>query len=251
MLKFFKHLNKIKSFILDILFPIECLGCGKEDIWVCKNCFRKIKFGLVDRCVVCKKPSEFGATHQECKSDTALNGIIIACVWEDKLLQDLIHKFKYNFIQNLSYPLAQILITKMKAWRRRTEDNYPKILVDPDLIIVPVPLHKKRLLWRGFNQAELLADKVANYFNWQIRTDIIIRKKHTKSQVKLKRKKRLQNIKNAFEIKINQDNNLNLKNYNILLVDDILTTGSTMNECARVLKNNGAENVWGMVLARG
>ena len=116
-------------------------------------------------------------------------------------------------------------------------------------LIVPVPLHIKRKRWRGFNQAEVLASRLAEGFNLVMRAYILNRIKDTQAQTKLKRKQRLKNIKNAF--KVNNEWQDKLKSTKILLVDDVATSGRTLNECARALKESGAKEVWGIVLARG
>jgi len=120
--------------------------------------------------------------------------------------------------------------------------SYPK-----SSILIPVPLHSRRQRWRGFNQAELLGKILAEKFNWQVRTDILVRHKHTKPQVDLKGKERKNNIRGAFKItpkaKIK-----NLKK--VWLFDDVWTTGSTLRECGQVLKRAGVRKVWGLTLAR-
>jgi len=113
-------------------------------------------------------------------------------------------------------------------------------------LIMPVPLHKKRLRWRGFNQSELLAKGIKKYFNLDLRLDELIRTKHKKPQTKLSGRKRKENVKGCFFWKGDW-----LDGKNIILVDDVITTGSTLNECAKVLKENGAGEVWGLVVARG
>ena len=139
-----KHFEKIKKNLLDTLLPIECVGCGGENIWLCDKCLKKIQFTLVDKCVVCKKPADFGITHQNCKQNTWLDGIIIVANWDDTLLQKVIHKFKYNFIQNLSFALAEILISKIRELKQKPDERNPvRLFFNHNLIVIPVPLHKK------------------------------------------------------------------------------------------------------------
>lgn len=241
--------NRLKSLALDLLFPVECLSCGRENAWLCTVCSRKIKFTLVDKCLVCKKPAIYGQIHQKCRKKTKLDGTIMAVSQDDQLLHKLIYKFKYNFIQDLSSPLAEVLTSKIKQLKQKEDWSAITGLLFDDLIIVPVPLHKRRLKWRGFNQAELLAKKITGAFDLRFNNQILERLKNTKAQIKLKKRKRLKNIKGAFAITSQFRNKL--KSAEILLIDDILTTGATMDECARVLKKNGADKVWGAVLTRG
>ncbi|OGG91246.1 hypothetical protein A3H03_01765 [Candidatus Kuenenbacteria bacterium RIFCSPLOWO2_12_FULL_42_13] len=234
---------KIKPFLLDLFFPIECLGCGGENKWLCQRCQEKIKLKAIDECLVCKETTGLGKTHEPCRTKTFLDGVMVAAAWEDKLLQGAIHKYKYNFVTGLAEPLADILIKKMN------EPERVRLFEKRKIILVPVPLHKKRLNWRGFNQAELLTKKISSHFGWGIQPMLLLRQRYTKPQVKLKKEKRAQNIQGAFGIKPGQPETI--KDALVILVDDVLTTGATMNECAKILKENGIKEVWGLALARG
>jgi len=217
--------KKIKEFILDIFFPIECLGCGLSNVWMCENCFQGLPLNK----------SFFETTDF---FPSYLDGFFIASDWESKLLQKAIHSYKYNFIKELANFLARLMIIKF---------NY-LLTIYPELkqaIILPVPLHKKRKSWRGFNQAELLAKVLANNFAMQMETDVLKRIKNIKPQVNLKSFEREKNISGAFGV------TGIVKSKMFLLIDDVMTTGSTMNECARVLKSVGAEKIYGLAVARG
>lgn len=243
-------LNKIKKLGLDILFPIECLACGKEDIWLCDECFKKIKLKEKDDCLVCKKQSAYGKTHAWCRKKTYLDALIVCTPFNQKIIQDGVHKLKYNFIQELATPLSQILINKIKQLdEREDEPTQLSLLFNSNLILIPVPLHARRLRWRGFNQAELLAEQLAKKFNLTVSPYILKRVRYTRAQTQLRRQKRLKNIKDVF--KINPDWQGKLKSTKILLVDDVTTTGATLNECAKILRRSGVQEVWGIVLARG
>lgn len=234
---------KIKARFLDLLFPLECLGCGKENEWLCQSCINRIKYKKIDQCVVCKESSHLGQTHPACQDKTFLDGVIIAADWEDQTLQTAIHKYKYNFMTGLAGPLTQILTKKintpqqLELWRGKR------------IILAPVPLHKKRLRWRGFNQAELLAEKIASQIGWEMQTILLARQRYTKPQAKLKKEEREKNLIGAFGTQATIDERES--ETVVILVDDVLTTGTTMNECAKILKQNGAKTVWGLALARG
>ena len=114
-----------------------------------------------------------------------------------------------------------------------------------EVTLLPIPLHKKRKAWRGFNQAELLAEILAENFNVDLRGDLLKRIKNTKPQVGLKSLKRAENISGAFQVMGEA------RGQTFLLLDDVITTGSTMNECAHVLKQAGADKVYGLAVARG
>lgn len=226
------------NFLLDLFFPIYCLGCEREKIWLCENCFKKIPLNSKSECPFCQKPSFFGRTCQKCQNKN-LNGLIIASDYQNELLKKIIFSFKYKFIKELSSYLGELLISALK--------NHPLISSIESFVIIPVPLHWRRKKWRGFNQSELLAKKIEEYFSIPLFEKILIRKKHTKPQVKLKEKERKENIKNAFTI----ENPCAILNKKIILIDDVSTTGATLEECSKVLKKAGAKEIWGLVLARG
>jgi len=124
----------------------------------------------------------------------------------------------------------------------------------PDLII-PVPLHDRRLRWRGFNQslvmANYLGQELIPNLEIEIFDKIILRSKHTRPQMTIRnRRERIQNVANVFVFNKTEENINLIKNKKVLLIDDITTTGSTLFECAKVLKQNGAKKVYGIVLAR-
>jgi ComF family protein len=124
-----------------------------------------------------------------------------------------------------------------------------------DLILVPVPLHPSRKNWRGFNQAELLAVELSKRFKVRINSNLIVRVINTKTQVGLSREERKKNIKGAFRISQSARHRrgspeaAKYKGKSFILVDDVFTTGATMAEAAKVLKNAGAANVWAMTVA--
>jgi ComF family protein len=243
-------LKKIKTFILDTLFPISCLFCRKGQLWVCPECFDKIEILSDQVCPYCEKiASPAGRICPACKIKflaknkiIPFDSLIVSSSYKRSGLARLIHFYKYNFISGLSDPLGQLL-TKALA-----RNNLPL----PDLI-VPVPLHTRRLRWRGYNQSELLAgyigDNLSPGFSIPMITGAIFRKRYTPPQMKIKNyQERKKNLENSFTAAENAKQILAGKK--ILLVDDIATTGSTLLECAKVLKLSGAEKVFGVVLAR-
>ena len=113
-------------------------------------------------------------------------------------------------------------------------------------IIIPVPIHKKRRLKRGYNQTELIAKEICKNISLELKTDVLIKQKNIKAQSELNKNERKQNIKNAFEIK-----NINeIIDKKILLFDDIYTTGSTVNECSKILKKAGAKQIGVVTIAK-
>lgn len=234
-------LPKINTIILDTLFPRKCLLCKKEGLWLCALCQEKIEFIDFQVCPVCEKYiSPLGAPCQNCKSETALSGLITAAKYGKENLALLVHRFKYNFIAEIGEDLGKIML------QGATINKLPL----PE-IIIPVPLHPRRLRWRGFNQAEILAnylsENITPGFPIQVLKNNLIRQKYTSAQMKIKKYSlRKENMKNAFAVKDPAE----IKNKIIWLVDDISTTGSTLFECAKVLKQSGAKKIYALILAR-
>ncbi|MEK7167035.1 MAG: ComF family protein [Patescibacteria group bacterium] len=235
-----KKFKKIINFFLDLLFPIECVGCQKEDLWLCEECFKKINLNLKNFCPICKKPARMGCICQQCLFHSCLKNIFVASSYEEKILKQAIHTFKYQYIQALAKPLGKIIINFLY----QSKLNF---LFDNSYFLIPIPLYRKRFFQRGFNQSELLTQIIAQEFKISVINNVLKRKRNTKSQTKLKEKERRKNIKNAF-ICIQPEI---IKNKNIILFDDVLTTGSTLKEAARALKKSGAKEIIGLILAKG
>lgn len=269
---FMRFIFSIKDFILDLLFPIRCLGCGWEfenleprERWVCESCLEKIPARAQQVCPVCEEFNESGKTHHKCKNKTSLDGLWVATEYDYEIVSEAIRKLKFNFVKDISFPLSKIMersileveefgdFQDMVLANRCKESEEEEVYIEKvknkktETIIIPVPLHKKRQNWRGFNQALLLSFCIAEKFDLAVCDNFLFRTKNTKPQTKIKSmEERKKNIKDAFSC-------LN-KNFaerkNIILVDDVCTTFATLDECAKELKKAGAENVWGLVVAR-
>jgi ComF family protein len=240
-----KILVSIRNFLLDLLFPLECLNCRHEGAYLCENCLLEIKFNdknYQDKLKINLKVS-------------SLDGIAIAGDYADPLLFLLITKFKYHFIEALGLILAHFLIkfweiNKLHFPAETKPENHlpftPDYLIPfiPDYVIA-IPLSKKRKRWRGFNQAEIMAREFSGHFDYEINLNLK-RVRHQTPQANLTESERLINIKSAFAW-----SGKNLNDKNILLIDDVVTTGATLNEAARVLKEAGAKSVSALVLAKG
>lgn len=246
--------SKLANFVLDLLFPKVCFSCGRENSYICPACLEKIEINNHSRCFVCGKRSPGNRTCQECGRKTNLTGVFIASSWDNQTLRQLIYEYKYRFVKDLAKPLSQIII-------RYLETNKLTSCPTNELVFVPVPLHRQRLQWRGFNQAELLIKEVADYFEAPL-AQLLERTRDTQPQVEIKkRQERKNNIKEAFLLAKNVaslrtkglvfDNLPLLKEKIVIIVDDISTTGSTLEECAATLKPLKPKEIWGLVLARG
>lgn len=231
--------NKYLDYFLDLLFPIVCLNCQTPGDFLCSNCYTKININQKFFCHECKISSKAGAFCSSCQTKSELNGLWISADYHNAIVAELIKKLKYSFNKNVAQILARIAIDFID---RNPEIKQSYLLRDS--LLIPVPLHKKRKSFRGFNQSELLAKSIAENTGLELDTNNLHRIKNTGAQAKLNRKERLGNVRDAF---VWSGNNLYKKN--IILIDDVSSTGATLNNCAKVLKENGAGEVWGLVLA--
>lgn len=249
-IKIWSRVKGLTRDFLDLIFPIECLSCSAEGEWLCAHCFRKIAIAERYRCFACGKETSFGRVCSDCRPNFDLAGVWQAADYEQELLAGLIKTFKYKFVKDLDQVLAKVLIRFLKnIFSRATEAQAPKILSNiSEIIIMPVPLHPKRLRWRGFNQAALLARPAAAHFNLRINETSLARNKNTAPQTKFNGQERKNNVSLCFSLAGGPEV---IKDKYIILIDDVITTGSTLNECAKVLKQNGAKEVWGLAVAKG
>ncbi len=232
--------HTVKIFLLDLLFPIECLGCGIPGTYLCALCFTKIPLQEAFVCPVCAGPSFEHATCTQCTKRTKLDGLIAASFYDAPLLRRLLVAYKYKFVKPLALPLAQLIIKCLAL------HDY-SLFHRNDLVLVPVPLSKRRESWRGFNQAREIAILLAEFLQLPLCDNMLLRTRNTVPQTETtSRKERLENIRGAFRVA----DPFQVKGKTILLVDDVATSLATLNECARVLKEAGARGVWGLAIAR-
>jgi len=215
------------GFLKDLFFPAFCLKCGLEGSFVCDKCFKSLQKMMTDRQISIPKNSP-------------LDGIVTVYKYEDHSLPArLIHSFKYDLIKELYRPLGRLMAERMN-----------ELLYLSGVVLCPVPLHKKRFKWRGFNQSDLLAKRVGTICG--IGVIYPLKRIHFRiAQMELKREDRVKNIRGAFVIDKNfGEAMLSLSGKSVFLVDDVATTLSTLNECALTLKNAGCKKVYAIVLAR-
>lgn len=234
------------NFALNLFFPKFCLGCQKEGSYLCDDCHSLLDICEYNYCL-CEHHHQTlppNDNHGKCSKcqDRKLSGLYFALPYQDsKLVKKIIHQFKYEpYLKDLSKILASILIEHFI----KAQKNTNKIWENSSLI--PVPLDQKKLKIRGYNQSEELAKELANVLKIPVLSDCLIKIKPTPPQMSLKKEEREKNLQGAFEIK-NPDA---VRGKKIFLVDDVYTTGYTMEECALVLRDAGAKSVWGIALAR-
>jgi len=243
----------IKNFLLDLFFPKKCLNCGKAGAYICNSCLNKIEIISNNKCPFCDRSVPDTLICEKCREKHFLDRLIWATPYSNPLIKELIRIFKYHYIKELAKPLTKLLIKSLE-----NISSISNISNISNIVIVPIPLHERRLKERDFNQAELLAKEMAEHYSLPLETDALKRKRIVTPQAQIKdHETRKTNIKGIFEIDpkftkkcLDKKQNL-LKDKTIILVDDVITTGATLSEAAKVLKCAGAKEIWGLVVAKG
>ena len=226
--------------LLDIIFPRYCVNCKKFGEFLCPNCFSKLSFDTRNICLACGNGSYNGLTHPKCRKTNTPEGSFTGVVF-NKISKKLIYQFKYRpYLSGLSGFISDLLYESLIQNENFNDLNHQRI------VLVPIPLSSKRFKKRGYNQAEILAKGLSKKFGFPV-IDCLGRVKETRSQVGLSKKERRENISGAFAI-INHKSSI--INRNVLLIDDVVTTGSTFSEACNVLKKNGVGKVWGIAFAK-
>jgi competence protein ComFC len=242
--------------ILNFIFPKHCLSCNQKGNNLCNFCSSLIQANKTQHCYKCGKASLHGQTcekHLYKKQENTLNGLLVSAHYNgNQILKKAIKTMKYKKIhEDISAQLASLAAKTLKPFLNSPPHSSLKSQSHSFIfILIPVPLHEERLKERGFNQAEILIKKVIQEIsvkNSQLLTThykLLKRTKNTLQQASTKsRQDRFKNLKNAFQTskKLNPD-------AIYILVDDVLTTGTTLEECCKTLKQAGARTVWGLVV---
>jgi len=228
---------------LDALLPPLCFACAAPTAahqTLCPDCWRRVTFIAPPFCAICGAPFEIpvGADTLcgQCIAAPPRYAKARAAVLYDETSRGLILAFKHG---DRTYPAPALA-----AWMKRAGGD----LWDEADFIIPVPLHRWRLFKRRYNQAALLARELGDLTGKPVLVDALLRKRATAQQGHLSRKQRLKNVAGAFGL--NEASRAHLKDKTVMLVDDVLTTGATVNECARILMKGGAKAVYVLTLAR-
>lgn len=230
--------GNVTAFLLDLLFPTHCVGCGREETLLCEECSGSVFHFTAPICPVCSRRLPLG---NRCGHAKEIRRLIVATNYADPIVREAIHVFKYQFVSSLARPLAGLVLPILEKFLADTQSR--------EWLLVPVPASKKRLRLRGFNQALSLAEVFKKELNLPL-ADLLARTRETRPQVEVEhREERLKNLEGVFEIK--EPALRQAQGKHILLVDDVSTTGATLKECAKVLKTAGAKSVSGVVIARG
>jgi ComF family protein len=219
--------------LLDLIYPPRCPGCGRVGFALCDGCREQVEYIVPPVCrrCGCSLPQE--GLCQHCRTlPSSLDGILAVAVFADPI-RPAIHALKYENNTTLAAPLGEMMVD---AWRC---SGLPKADV-----IVPVPLHTHRQAERGYNQSGLLARVVGRGLDLPMDDHTLVRLRATPPQVGLSRTERQQNMEGAFACLGS------LKGKTVVVVDDVCTTGATLEACAAALRAAGAATVWAFTLAR-
>jgi ComF family protein len=244
------NLNKLKiitkiigKFSTNLIFPHHCPTCQKinlEKNGLCQECWNKVLILKKPACDICFYPfndDEFdGTICPNCIKERPVFTKARSVFGYDDLIKTVIFNFKYNDKTSNANFFSDLMV------------NACKDIIDYVDIIIPVPLHPKRLRKRKYNQASLLANGLGKRTNKIVMHEILQRKINTRPQVGLLGKERLKNVKDAFCVNEKFQNEIRGKN--ILLIDDVMTTGATLNNCAKILLKHSAKDVYVATVAR-
>lgn len=219
--------------LLDLLFPPRCVACGRAGAWLCAACLAQVDWLTPPLCPHCGEPLDPDERCPRGRRHLLLLDGLRSAAWHSGPLRVAIHRLKYRGQRVVAEPLGAILL---QAWRL---DPLP---VD---LLVPVPLHTTRLRERGYNQATLLARQLGRATGIGVDDRSLRRTRNTRSQVDLSAPERLANVEGAFSCR-----GRSLQGRAICLMDDLCTTGATLEACAAALRAAGARSVWGYTLAR-
>lgn len=227
------QITTLKRVALDLFFPPWCIGCGREGKYICDSCREKLPLISPPICLKCGRPLTEENICPGCIEGTvAIDGIRAPFLFHG-VIRQAIHELKYRNLKAIAPSLAGFL---------------HEYLLDnplPGDVLVPVPIHRTRRRERGYNQSSLIAREISRRNGLPVIEDCLIRSINTPPQVRTNSaSERRKNITDAFSCV-----NDRLKGRQVILIDDVSTSGATLNTCAGVLKASGAAGVWGLTIA--
>ncbi len=225
-------LSKAAASGLDLLFPLHCMGCGKEGTLICLPCVAGLPRLSPPFCNLCAQPISGKGCRRCAEVSLEVDGIRSPFLMEG-VIREGVHSLKYHSVRAAATQLGQLLAEYLMSHPVLGE------------VMVPVPLHPRRLRSRGYNQSALLAREVSKLTGLPVKEELLVRIKDAPPQAGVgSREERRRNVAGGFQCVGD------VQNQAVLLVDDVVTTGSTMSACAAALKSAGATSVWGLALAR-
>lgn len=233
MSEFLEQVSRAGQSLLDLIYPPRCPGCGRMGVVFCDRCRARVELIVPPVCRRCGCALPQDGLCDRCRAlPSNLDGILALAVFADPLRQ-AIHALKYENNTTLAAPLGSMMV---ELWQRGS-------VPQADLIL-PVPLHTRRQAERGYNQSRLLARVLGRGVGVPVDEYILTRQRPTLPQVGLDVVERQQNVEGAFACRGD------VRGKTLVVVDDVCTTGATLEACAAALRAGGAAGVWGFTLAR-
>ena len=226
-------LKQLKTSLLDLVFPLRCLRCGREGSLICPICCQHLPGVDLSICRYCGIPLKQGNLCASCAGHPlSINGIRSQFLFEGTIRQ-AVHQLKYKHLKAAAGPLGEQLAKFLRSQPL------------PADILIPVPLHPKRLRQRGYNQSSLIAVELSRLSGLPVADEVLLRQRDTAPQARTaSAAERRNNVHGAFTCCRDLDNK------RVLLIDDVCTTGATLDACATALRAAGAGSVWGLTVAR-
>lgn len=214
------------EWLWNLVFPKECLLCGRDGAWVCRECIKGLR-PAEERCPECSRGSKGGRVHKACRKKAVIVRLISGYSYKDRRVAKIVQEIKYNLVRQAVKDMV---------------DNW-EADVDKRWIMVPIPLHRRRENVRGFNQAEEIAKRLQAKYGLRM-VKALVRVKNTRKLADIgRREKRAEEIRGAFRVV------KGVEGERVVLVDDVYTSGATMKEAARELLKAGVKEVAAMTLA--
>lgn len=231
--------REIAAGLLDAIAPPRCMGCLKEGTYFCTACRTRMRFSFPLVCAGCGKESLRGLTCRQCSRNCRLNGLVTLGGYQAEWLRRGIHWLKFRSVRDVAAPLAQLLLPLLPVIA-------PIGQLQVQAVIVPIPLYPRREQERGFNQSEEMAQRVAKATGIAA-VNILRRQRATWAQSKLPLELKRENMRGAFvrSVELPRDKQI------FIILDDVTTSGATLEAAAQVLEAPPQAQVWGMTLARG
>jgi ComF family protein len=228
-------LKQLRNEVIDLFFPRECIGCGEIGGFICNSCAKKLSRIYPPLCKRCGRPESSGRYCHECwgKQNNRIDAVRSVFVFEGTI-RTAIHELKYRNLRDISVNLGEYMA-----------EYYRNNGLKGDCLL-PVPLHEKRIRERGYNQSELLAKEIARHVEVPVKGHLVTRMRNNMPQARTSNAdERRTNMENVFRCQSPE-----VAGKNIIIIDDVCTSGNTLESCAAVLKGAGAKSVIGFTLAR-
>ncbi|MFH0928428.1 MAG: ComF family protein [bacterium] len=228
---------KLLKWLKDGLFPVNCVGCGKEDVLVCGDCLSGTPFFVNRGCFVCAEEGKWSLGRCPSCEKLFLSGVWSVAPYSHPVVKGIIRGLKFSHASELRAALETLInrgLTKFSALMPFSSGT----------IVVPIPTTPRRFRERGFDQVEWIAEVVSRGLRLPLRSVIRIVKEHNRQSLLQTLGARQKNIAGSFGLQGD------VRGKTVILVDDVITSGATMQEIARVLREAGAAEVWGFTLAR-